>query len=180
MEVLEEMLPGCWLLSARTSADHRGKFVKTLQSSFLVRYGLKFELHEEFYSLSKAGVVRGMHFQVPPYDHVKIVSCYVGAVLDVLVDLRQGPGYGRVSSVQMDEDNSLSIYIPPGIAHGFLALTDNSVMVYRTSSEYSAEYDRGVRWDSIDFNWGIDSPNVSDRDKSHPSLAHFSTPFVAP
>lgn len=178
MDLLQEILPGCWLFSARVSSDHRGKFVKTFQSSFLRQSGLQFELHEEFYSISKSGVVRGLHFQVPPHEHIKIVSCYSGAVLDVLVDLRLGPGYGRVASVLLDESNEMSVYIPPGIAHGFLALRDDSLMVYRTSSEYSSEHDKGIKWDSIDFDWGCDSINVSERDKSHPTFAQFNSPFV--
>ncbi len=179
MDLLEELLPGCWLLAPKLFEDVRGRFVKTVQESFLNAHGLPFNMREEFYSTSHAGVLRGMHFQRPPHDHIKLVSCLVGEVLDVLVDLRVGPSYGRVASARLSADKARSIYIPSGIAHGFLTLSDGSLMVYKTSTEHAPSHDAGIRWDSFGFDWGLAVPIVSDRDQLHPAFPGFQTPFAA-
>jgi dTDP-4-dehydrorhamnose 3,5-epimerase/CDP-3, 6-dideoxy-D-glycero-D-glycero-4-hexulose-5-epimerase len=178
MELLDELLPGCWLIAPKLFEDARGRFVKTVQETFFNAHGLTFKMREEFYSSSRAGVLRGMHFQCPPHDHIKLLSCLVGEVLDVLVDLRPGPGYGRSTSVQLSAENAYSIYIPSGIAHGFLAVSDGSLMVYKTSAEHMPSHDDGVRWDSFGFDWGIADPIVSDRDQSLPAFSIIQTPFA--
>ena len=139
--------------------------------------GLPLECEEEFYSVSRQDVIRGMHFQVPPHDHVKLVYCPVGAVLDVLLDLRSGPGYGRFASVTLSADDPHVLVIPKGIAHGFRSLTNDSLLIYKTSTEYSQSYDRGIGWDSFGFDWGVDVPVLSERDCAHPEFSSFNTPF---
>jgi len=121
--------------------------------------------------------VRGMHFQLPPHDHVKLVYCPVGAVLDVLVDLRKGSGMGRVASAELRGDEPSLLVIPKGVAHGFRALRDDSLMVYKTSTEHAPSHDAGIRWDSFGFDWGVALPVLSARDAAHPALADFASPF---
>jgi dTDP-4-dehydrorhamnose 3,5-epimerase/CDP-3, 6-dideoxy-D-glycero-D-glycero-4-hexulose-5-epimerase len=118
-----------------------------------------------------------MHFQMPPHDHVKVVYCAAGAVLDVLLDLRAGSAYGNLASAHLSGDEPHILWIPKGIAHGFLSLTDNSLMIYKTSSEHAPTHDAGIRYDSFGFNWAIDDPILSDRDRQHIALADFTSPF---
>lgn len=170
MRILEELLAGTYVLELPRSQDRRGFFVKTFQESMLRAVGLSFDLKEEFYSASLRDVIRGMHFQVPPHDHQKLVYCVAGEVDDVLVDLRPGTGYGRVAHARLCAEQPRLLFIPSGIAHGFRSLSDDSVLVYKTSAEYAPAFDHGVRWDSIGFDWGIKQPVVSDRDSAFPLL----------
>lgn len=180
MEVTQELLPGAWLLRLRRLDDTRGSFVKTFARSSFQAAGLAFDMAEEFYSVSDKDVVRGLHCQVPPHQHAKVVYCAMGSVLDVLLDLRAGPAYGRVASITLDARQPALLLLPPGIAHGFRSLESGSLMVYKTSSEHAPSHDAGVRWDSIGFDWGIQQPVVSERDAQHPRLADFRSPFGPP
>jgi dTDP-4-dehydrorhamnose 3,5-epimerase/CDP-3, 6-dideoxy-D-glycero-D-glycero-4-hexulose-5-epimerase len=172
-----ELLPGAWLYRLSRFDDQRGSFVKTYQRSALASSGVHFNLAEEFYSISHRNVIRGMHFQRPPYDHVKIVYCPAGAVQDVLLDLRPGSGYGRVADIELSDRHPAFVLIPSGVAHGFRALADASLVVYKTSTEYVPSHDSGVRWDSIGFDWRCPSPVISDRDQHHPPLADLPATF---
>jgi dTDP-4-dehydrorhamnose 3,5-epimerase len=177
MEILKELLPGCFLLQPKRFQDHRGSFVKTYHQGLHRELGIDFEIREEFYSVSAKGVVRGMHFQLPPHHHEKLVYLTRGAVRDVLLDLRKGPAYGRSASAELSWANQQAIYIPKGVAHGFAALEDESLMVYKTSSVYAPESDFGVRWDSFGFDWGVDHPVLSARDQHQVLLENFVSPF---
>src|SRR5204863_1808973 len=114
---------------------------------------------------SAKGVVRGMHFQVPPAAHAKLVYCAHGRVLDVVLDMRrQSPRFGQVFSRELDAAKSELLFIPAGLAHGFLSLEDDSLMVYKTDHVYAAEHDQGIAWDSFGFKWPLDQPPImSDR-----------------
>jgi dTDP-4-dehydrorhamnose 3,5-epimerase len=172
-----ELLPDTWLFQRHRFQDHRGLFVKTMTRTLFSEAGLSLEFAEEFYSVSRRDVIRGMHFQAPPKDHVKLVYCPAGAVLDVLLDLRSGPGYGRFASVILSADDPHVLVIPKGIAHGFKSLTNDSMLIYKTSTEYAPSYDRGLRWDSFGFDWGDAVPVLSDRDRTHPEFSTFDSPF---
>jgi dTDP-4-dehydrorhamnose 3,5-epimerase/CDP-3, 6-dideoxy-D-glycero-D-glycero-4-hexulose-5-epimerase len=177
MEFTRELLPGARLVSLRRLGDLRGTFVKTYARSVFDANGEPFDLREEFYSFSHKDVIRGMHFQLPPHDHVKLVYCPVGAVLDVLGDRRRGAGQGQIASLVLSEDEPSMLVIPKGVAHGFKALRDNSLMIYKTSTEHAPSQDAGIHWDSFGFDWGVTAPVVSARDASHPALADFASPF---
>lgn len=177
MEFFDEPLPGALRVRLKRLPDARGCFVKTYSHSVFTAAGVDFDCREEYYSISKKDTVRGMHFQLPPHDHAKIGYCAAGAVEDVLVDLRSGPGYGKFCSFLLSADEPSLIIIPKGLAHGFKSLTDGSIMVYKASSEYAPQHDTGICWDSFGFNWDLDSPVISDRDRKHPSLSEFVTPF---
>lgn len=177
MQKIKEILPKTWLVSLSQLDDLRGFFVKTLSKSMLNDLDCDFELQEEYYSLSNKNVIRGMHFQVPPHDHVKIVNCLKGAVLDVLLDLRPGPSYGKSKSLILESSTPSVLIIPKGVAHGFKSLTDGSLLVYKTSSEYSPQHDAGILWNSFDFGWELSNPILSSRDISHPAFCNFQTPF---
>ncbi len=152
--------------------------MKTFHIERVSEVGFRFELREEFYSISHREVIRGMHFQVPPHQHQKIVYCSSGAILDVLVDLRSAElTYGKTLSFELSADNGVVLWIPPGIAHGFLSREDQTCVVYKTDCEYAPESDAGIRWDSFGFEWGQVAPVMSPRDQSFPSLAEFESPF---
>lgn len=177
MQKFDEIMPKTWLVQLEQINDSRGKFVKTLSESLLRELQCDFELREEYYTISNKDVIRGMHFQVPPRDHVKIIFCLKGAVQDVLLDLRPGPTYGSSKSILLEESLSMMLIIPSGVAHGFKSLADGSLMVYKTSTEYEPSLDAGIIWNSFDFDWKLNNPILSNRDKLHPKFEDFQTPF---
>jgi dTDP-4-dehydrorhamnose 3,5-epimerase/CDP-3, 6-dideoxy-D-glycero-D-glycero-4-hexulose-5-epimerase len=179
LKAVREILPGCFLLQPARVEDHRGAFVKTFHEELFRELGLRFETREEFYSISRKNVLRGMHFQAPPHDHEKLVYCLRGRVLDVVLDLREGPGFGRAACVELSGENRMEAFIPRGVAHGFLALSDEAQLLYKTSSVHAPAFDMGVRWDGFGFDWGVRDPIVSPRDNAHPTLAAFNTPFTS-
>lgn len=177
MQAMKELLPGAWLMTLPRFEDERGDFTKLPNTHGLAALGLSFEVREQFITRSRRDVIRGLHFQLPPHDHVKLVCCVHGEVEDVIVDLRKGPGFGRVASVTLHSDEPQMLYLPSGIAHGFRSLADDSTMLYLTSSEHAPSHDAGVLWSSIDFDWGCAMPVLSARDQAHPPLAGFDSPF---
>jgi dTDP-4-dehydrorhamnose 3,5-epimerase len=177
MEILKELLPGCFLLQPKRVEDSRGFFVKTYHEGLYKALGVSLDIREEFYSVSHKGVIRGMHFQLPPHEHDKLVYCTRGAVMDVLLDLRKGQEYGRLAFVELSGENSHLVFIPKGIAHGFATLTDEALMLYKTNTVHAPEADYGIRWDSFGFDWGIAEPVISTRDQHHRLLADFVSPF---
>jgi dTDP-4-dehydrorhamnose 3,5-epimerase len=178
MELIPTSLPGCFEVRPFFAQDARGTFVKTFHAERFAEAGLPVEWREEFYSSSRKDVIRGMHFQTPPHDHEKLVYCMQGRVLDVVVDLRRAsPTFGRHVAVELDAARSHGLMIPKGMAHGFLALTDDVLMAYKVTTVHAPAHDMGIRWDSFDLNWGIEQPIVSARDSAHPPLADFTSPF---
>lgn len=177
MKTATELLPGVLHIPLALFEDHRGSFVKTHLDSALRALGVAFTLREEFYSVSGAGVVRGMHFQRPPHDHDKIVYCPQGRALDVLLDLRRGPGYGLAASVTLTPASPSILFVPKGVAHGFKALVAGTMMVYKTSTEHVPPHDAGIRFDSFGFDWGDGAPVLSARDAAHPALSEYDSPF---
>jgi len=158
--------------------DRRGSFCKTWHPEILKRIGLEMTIAEEFYTISGKDVIRGMHFQIPPYQHSKLVCCPVGAVLDVALDLRAGsPTYGQTWSWELSGENSKMVFIPEGFAHGFLSLKEDSLVLYRCSTVHTPTHDRGIRWDSFGFKWPCLQPIISDRDAVHERFENFKSPF---
>jgi dTDP-4-dehydrorhamnose 3,5-epimerase len=178
MELTETPLPGCYLVRCDIMEDERGRFVKTYHDGRFAELGLRTDWREEYYSVSAQGVLRGMHFQIPPADHAKLAYCVAGEVLDVVVDLRHGsPTFERCASFLLSAQEGDSVYVPPGLAHGFVALRDQSVMQYKVTTVHSPEHDAGILWDSLTFDWPILNPILSSRDARHPRLADFQSPF---
>lgn len=171
-------IPGCHEIQPRVAQDVRGRFVKVFHRGEFERLGFETVFAEEYYSLSKRNVIRGMHFQIPPADHVKVVYCVQGEVFDVVLDLRVGsPTYGQVDRFTLSADRGNYLYIPRGLAHGFCALSDIATLVYKVSTVYAPDQDCGIHWASIGVDWPTQSPIVSERDCAFPSLADFSSPF---
>ena len=171
-------IEGLLLVEPNHFVDARGSFVKTFHEDIFKAQGLETDLKESFYSESLKGVIRGMHFQLPPHDHAKLVFCTAGEVLDVALDLRKNSKtYGQCQSFSLSEGNKHMLYIPRGMAHGFCSISDKATLFYFTTSMHAAAHDTGVRYDSFGFNWPVDAPVLSDRDKSFPALGEFDSPF---
>jgi dTDP-4-dehydrorhamnose 3,5-epimerase len=178
MNPVKNRIPDVEFTLLNKQADLRGSFVKTFDYNVQgVNNFLNIDIKEEFYSISDKNVIRGMHFQIPPFQQAKIVYCPVGAVLDVLLDLRIGPSYGKVNTFTLDAEVPSILYIPAGIAHGFLSLKKNSCLVYKCDQAYNSEHDFGIRWDSFGYEWGVENPIMSQRDASHELFKTFVTPF---
>lgn len=175
-------LPGCFSTSLPSFGDARGSFNKLYHQSDFAPVVPGLEIREAYLTISQKGVLRGMHFQRPPEAHQKVVCCVGGRVLDVMLDLRPGRGYGHATSVEMTPQGTNCVAIPIGVAHGFLALEDDAALMYFVGTEYVPEADAGVLWNSFGFDWplgsvGQDDPTLSDRDKGHPTLADFVPPI---
>jgi len=180
MQFIDTPFRQLFVIAPFRHSDLRGEFVKTYHAERFQHVGIEFKLREEFFSVSKKDVLRGMHFQTPPFEHQKFVYCTEGNILDVLLDLRKNePTYGKTFSVELSAVNRLMVWIPIGFAHGFLSLADNSCVVYKTDREHNPICDMGIRWDSFGFNWTtrMDSVELSQRDMLHPSFAAFDSPF---
>jgi dTDP-4-dehydrorhamnose 3,5-epimerase len=162
-------IPGCFRFKINPRfQDTRGFFVKPLHKDFLKTQGIEFECRESFISFSKHTVLRGMHFQIPPFDHDKIVSCIDGEIFDVVVDLRPGsPTDGLALSFKLSGESGEALFIPRGCAHGFQVLTEKGAWVaYYTSREYHPASDQGIHWKSVPIEWPLTHPIVSDRDEA--------------
>ncbi len=161
-----------------SSSDARGSFVKSFSETALRNAGIEFTLRESYFSFSKKDVIRGMHFQLPPHQHSKVVFCPVGAILDVIVDLRKdSPGYLTCIAHELSAENHKAIFIPEGFAHGFKSLTDDALTYYLVSSEYNKEHDTGIRFDTIGYDWKTEHPIISERDVSFAAMQNFESPF---
>ncbi len=177
-------IPGCYLLTLPRFPDARGEFRKLLHAPSLAALGLETGFAESYVSVSYRGVLRGMHFQLPPSDHAKLVTCLAGSARDGLLDLRQGsPAYGHSLSVMLDGDDPQAVYVPRGVAHGFASHRDGTALLYYTTSVHDPECDAGVHADSAGIDWwagadGIGAPVMSPRDAALPALAAFKSPFV--
>lgn len=178
MTILETKIIGCFEILLNDISDKRGSFLKTYHIDSFKEHNLETNWAEEYFSISHKDVVRGMHFQSPPQDHAKIVTCIKGSVLDVILDLRKSSStYMSCISFEMGEKTKKMIYIPKGCAHGFLSLENNTLMFYKVTSVYSPENDHGILWDSIDFEWPNSNVIVSNRDLNHPKLSEYLSPF---
>lgn len=160
--------------------DNRGLFVKTFNKRLFKELNLDFEIRESYFSISKNNVIRGMHFQLPPHDHEKLVYVSQGSIIDVVVDLRKdSPTYCKHISVELSSQNKKSIFIPKGFAHGFKSLFDDTITVYNVSTEYNSTADSGIHYNSIEFDWKVNNPIISLRDSAFAGLDNFleSNPF---
>lgn len=177
-ELVQTGIEGCFEINPRIFEDQRGRFVKLFHRDYFEEHGLETVYEEEYFSVSPARVIRGLHFQVPPKAHVKLVSCVQGAILDVVYDLRSdSPSFGQVFSLELTSGKGNMLYVPEGLAHGFYVLSDRATFISMNSKKFAAECDRGIRWDSIPFNWPDRDPVVSEKDRSMVLLEEFQNPF---
>ena len=179
MKILETKLGGVYSIEADNFHDERGSFIKTFHKDTFLQNNFNTVFEESFYSISKKNVIRGMHFQIPPAHHSKLVYVANGAIIDVILDIRkESPTYGQHISVALSANNHMMIYIPVGFAHGFMSLIDDSCTVYLQSTMRSAEHESGILFDSFGMDWNTKETIVSKRDLTFKSLKDFETPFI--
>lgn len=178
MKIIPTAFKGLYVLETLNFQDDRGSFQKLFNYDFFKANGLDTDFKEFYYSVSQKNVIRGMHFQLPPFDHTKLVYVSKGRIKDVVVDIRNdSETYGQCFCVELDETQAKYLYIPKGFAHGFIALKDNTVVNYAQTSCYSMEKDCGILFSSIGVDWGVEYPIVSGRDLSFEPLENFNSPF---
>ena len=187
MEIIKTEIEGVLILEPTVFKDGRGYFFESFsQREFdrkaapLLGHTVHFVQDNE--SMSSFGVMRGLHFQRPPFSQSKLVRCVRGAVLDVAVDIRKGsPTYGKHVTVELTEENHRQFFIPKGFAHGFVVLSDTAVFQYKCDEFYHPEADGGISIldDSLGINWRISTEEaiLSEKDTRHPLLKDFESPF---
>ena len=178
MKFIKSKLSGCKLVEIDAFQDKRGTFQKIYHESEFQKNEVDVLFKEQYFTSSNKGVLRGMHFQLPPHEHCKLITCLIGSVLDVILDLRKDSNtYGQTDSFILSADSINTIFLPIGIAHGFLSLEDNSGMLYSVSTVHDSNLDHGIMWDSFGYNWPINAPNISDRDSKNSHFSQFKSPF---
>lgn len=171
MEIENTFIPGLKLIHLKEFIDNRGSFIKVFNADFFAETGLETNFKESYYSTSHKNVIRGMHFQIPPFEHTKLVYLNKGKIIDVVLDVRKSsPTYGQHFSIELSTENPISIYIPVGCAHGFLSLDDHTMVTYMQTSCYNNACDKGINYNSFGMTWGIENPIMSERDLSFPDF----------
>jgi dTDP-4-dehydrorhamnose 3,5-epimerase len=185
MDVKALEIPDVKLIQPRIFRDERGFFSETYSKPALNAAGIDAEFVQDNHSLSRErGVVRGLHFQIPPRAQDKLVRVTRGSIFDVALDIRRGsPTFGRHVAVVLSAENWCQLWVPKGFAHGFCTLEPNTEVVYKVTSLYAPEDDKGIAWDdpALGIAWPIAARTaiVSDRDRKHPRLSELESPFDA-
>jgi dTDP-4-dehydrorhamnose 3,5-epimerase len=169
------------LIKPRRFADERGWFMETWSRRALLALGVDAEFVQDNHSMSsRAGTLRGLHFQSPPHAQGKLVRCTAGRIMDYAVDIRRGsPTYGRWVGAELTAGNGHQMWVPVGFAHAFLTLEPETEVAYKVTDDYAPQSDGGIRWDSVGIDWPLppSGPVLSEKDKALPPLAEFDSPF---
>jgi dTDP-4-dehydrorhamnose 3,5-epimerase len=164
----------------RQFGDDRGVFFETFSARLMADAGAGADWVQDNQSSSKAGVLRGLHFQRPPHAQAKLVRVAQGRALDVVVDLRrESPTYGQHQKIELSAELGNIVFVPVGFAHGFVALEDHTLFLYKCSDYYAPNAEGGLRWDdpALGIEWGVEAPLVSGKDNELPGFADFVSPF---
>lgn len=173
--LIDSPLEGLMIIKSKRFEDPRGFFLESFKNSDFEKMGIKESFQQDNHSFSSRGVLRGLHFQKGEHAQGKLVRVVQGAVWDVAVDLRpNSPSFKKWFGLELTGNNDLLMYIPPGFAHGFVTLQDDTHFLYKCTNEYHAEADAGIRWDdpTIDISWPLDKKLIllSDKDRELPLL----------
>ena len=180
MKIIETKIPDLKIIEPSVFADDRGYFFESYSYQKLKDFGIDKLFVQDNESKSQKGVLRGLHFQNPPFAQAKLVRVVKGAVLDVAVDIRKNsPTYGQHVCVELSEQNKRIFYIPEGFAHGFLTLENDTIFSYKCSQFYNKESEASLLWndETLGINWGIEDPILSDKDKIAPKFLEFQSQF---
>lgn len=183
MEIIKTNIPGAVVIEPKVFLDARGYFFESFNQREFEKAVGPVHFVQDNESNSSGGVMRGLHFQLPPYTQAKLVRCVVGAVLDVCVDLRKGsPAYGKHLAVELTAENHRQLFVPRGCAHGFAVLTETATFQYKCDNYYAPQADGGISiFDpSLGIDWRVDPAKalLSEKDTRLPRLADFESPFV--
>lgn len=182
MEVIKTELEGVVIIEPKIFRDARGYFFESFSQKEFEEKVRKIAFVQDNESMSSYGVMRGLHFQLPPFTQSKLVRCVKGKVLDVAVDIRKGsPTFGKHVSVELSEDNHRQFFVPRGFAHGFAVLSETAVFQYKCDNFYAPQSDGGISIldDSLGIDWKLPTDKVilSEKDTKHPLLKDFDSPF---
>jgi dTDP-4-dehydrorhamnose 3,5-epimerase len=180
MEVLQTFIKDLLILQPKVFQDDRGYFYEPYNKKVLAAVGVKEEFVQDNQSMSQKGVVRGLHFQNPPYAQAKLVRVIQGSVWDVVVDIRKNsPTYGKHFGLELSEKNKTIFYIPAGFAHGFVTLEDNTIFLYKCSDFYNKESEDCILWNDPDLSipWNTPNPILSEKDKKGTLFVNFKSKF---
>jgi dTDP-4-dehydrorhamnose 3,5-epimerase len=180
MEIIKTPLEGLLIIKPDVFEDERGYFFESYNYDKFLKEDLDLKFLQDNESKSKKGVLRGLHFQAPPFAQGKLVRVMRGSVLDVAVDIRKGsPTYGKWESIVLSGQNKWMYWIPAGFAHGFVTLEDDTIFFYKCTNPYNKASEGSVRWNDalLNINWGIADPLISDKDKIAPGFNEFVSPF---
>ncbi len=180
MEVIKTDISDLYIVKPKVFEDNRGYFFESYNKELFLRNGIDQNFVQDNESKSSKGVLRGLHFQKPPFAQGKLVRVMRGSVLDVAVDIRKNsPTYGQWASVELTQDNKWMYWIPPGFAHGFVTLEDNTVFFYKCTNVYNKESEGSILWNDPDLNidWKVENPILSEKDKTGPPFKDFVSPF---
>lgn len=182
MEVIKTAIEGLIIIEPKVFNDSRGYFFESFSQREFEEKVRKVNFVQDNESMSSYGVMRGLHFQYPPFTQSKLVRCVKGKVLDVAVDIRKGsPTYGQYVAVELSEENHRQFFVPRGFAHGFAVLSETAVFQYKCDNFYAPEADGGIsiKDDSLNINWQIPTENaiLSEKDIKHVCLKDFDSPF---
>jgi dTDP-4-dehydrorhamnose 3,5-epimerase len=180
MEVIETGIDGLLIIKPRVFEDPRGYFFESFNKNNFNKAGILDEFVQDNQSLSQKGVLRGLHFQKPPYDQGKLVRVISGSVLDVAVDIRKdSKTYGQHYKMVLNSTDKTMFWVPSGFAHGFLTLEDNTIFFYKCTNFYNKDSEVSISWNDKDLgiDWGITDPVLSEKDKQGESFSSFRSPF---
>ena len=182
MEVIETKIEGVVIIEPKVFKDARGYFFESFSQREFEEKVRKINFVQDNESFSSYGVMRGLHFQRPPFTQSKLVRCVKGRVLDVAVDIRKGsPTYGRYVAVELSEENHRQFFVPRGFAHGFAVLSETALFQYKCDNFYAPEADGGIsiQDDTLGIDWQIplEKALLSEKDLKHPCLKEFDSPF---
>ena len=166
-------IPDVIIITLKAFGDERGFFMESYKESEFKANGITFDFKQDNHSKSSKNVLRGLHYQLEPYAQGKLVKVVTGRIFDVAVDIRKGsPTFGKWVSAELSEENKQMLWIPPGFAHGFLSLEDNTNVLYKSTNEYNKESERGILWNDpeIGIKWPVSNPILSEKDRKHPHL----------
>jgi dTDP-4-dehydrorhamnose 3,5-epimerase len=183
MKFIKTEISDVYIIEPSVFGDNRGYFLESYNQKRFEEVVGKASFVQDNESKSSKGVLRGLHFQKPPYAQAKLVRCIEGKVLDVVVDIRRGsPTYGKHVAVKLTGENKKQLYVPRGFAHGFLVLSESAIFAYKVNNNYAPAYDEGIRWDdsTLNIKWGVNESEVlvSEKDAKLPFFSEFETPFT--
>jgi dTDP-4-dehydrorhamnose 3,5-epimerase len=180
MELVNTGIEGLWLIKPKVFADARGYFFESYNKDLFTQNGLNLNFVQDNQSLSHKGVLRGLHFQNPPFAQGKLVRVITGAVYDVAVDIRKNsPTYGKSFGAELTEENKMMMYIPEGFAHGFLTLKDNTIFSYKCTNFYNKASEDSIKWNdpTVGIKWNVENPLLSEKDISGKDFKDFKSQF---
>lgn len=180
MKITKTFIQGLLIITPQIFSDERGYFFEPYNKPRFSDIGINDEFIQDNQSLSGKGVLRGLHFQAPPFAQGKLIRVVCGSVLDVAVDIRKDSGtYGKCFSIILSEQNNLIFWIPEGFAHGFLSMEDNTIFSYKCTNVYHKESERSILWNDTDIgiDWEYANPILSDKDKHASLFRDFISPF---